>query len=308
MHQKYSTKTKTMSLPRPAVTAALIGLSAAVFYLILSTFANAEPPSEEWRTDLDAAITEANEEQQPVLVMFSAAWCPPCQMMKRDVLPQPEVKKSLESWVPVYIDTDKNGALANRYKATSIPTFVVLTSTGEELARFVGGMDAKIFRQRLDSLQENAIELGRVDSELKENTSDPKLLERKADVLADVGLTLIDPSRLEQSLQVYRQVVAADEKAAVKDDVAFLEALLQAMKRELEPAGQKLSAFAEQYPDSPRRPDALFWQAIIIAEQGNKERAGELLKQYVAQNAEGRYAAQAQDYIQSLDRPAGARG
>ena len=79
---------------------------------------------------LDAALAEAGRTNKHVLVDFSADWCPPC-VAKHDVWPDPAVERALAgSYVPLLIDVDRNGAVADQYSVRGIPTVLVLDSRG----------------------------------------------------------------------------------------------------------------------------------------------------------------------------------
>lgn len=100
--------------------------------------ARTAPPqsSIEWRTDLDSALAESRRTRKPILVDFSADWCPPCIAMKHDVWPHPDVEHALTtSYVPLLIDVDRNGAVADRYDVRGIPTVLVLDGEGRVVRR-----------------------------------------------------------------------------------------------------------------------------------------------------------------------------
>ena len=46
------------------------------------------PAETNWRSDLTAALENAAAQDKPVLAYFTAEWCPPCQIMKREVWPR----------------------------------------------------------------------------------------------------------------------------------------------------------------------------------------------------------------------------
>jgi thiol:disulfide interchange protein len=94
------------------------------------------PTRIEWYTDLEMALSEARQTNRPVLVDFTADWCPPCIAMKHDVWPDDNVERAvIGSYVPLLIDIDQDGAVAQRYGVEAIPSVLMLDGDGRVLRR-----------------------------------------------------------------------------------------------------------------------------------------------------------------------------
>ncbi|KUM73105.1 thioredoxin family protein [Streptomyces griseorubiginosus] len=85
-------------------------------------------------TDADFE-TEVIGSRLPVLVEFTADWCPPCRQMG-PVLTALAAEES-ERFRVVQLDVDTNSLTTNAYKVLSMPTFMLFRD-GEPVRSMVG--------------------------------------------------------------------------------------------------------------------------------------------------------------------------
>ncbi len=101
-----------------------------------------------WSQDSQAAFVSSGETGKPVLVLFTADWCGPCQVMKRDVLHDASVAAELsDRVVPLYADIDQPemNQLAGRYGVRGIPHLMLLDEQGNVLSSYGGARDPDTF-------------------------------------------------------------------------------------------------------------------------------------------------------------------
>ena len=95
----------------------------------------------------DADVLDA---QLPVLVDFTAAWCPPCRVMAPVLA---EIAADRPDLRVVALDVDASPATAARYDVLSMPTFV-LFAHGAPVGRLVGSRSKRRLVRELDELLE----------------------------------------------------------------------------------------------------------------------------------------------------------
>jgi thioredoxin 1 len=107
--------------------------------------------SPKFETNHQKAMAEAKKTGKPVILVFSASWCPPCQANKAKVYPADAVKPYHDKFVWAYLDADDpaNGSVAAKYKVNGIPHIQVIDAEGKALEKVIGGTSAEAFAKVL---------------------------------------------------------------------------------------------------------------------------------------------------------------
>jgi len=168
----------------PAILLLVVGLARV---------AGAEVPAG-WSTNYAATLSQAAAEHKPALVFFTASWCGPCQMMVRSTLPEPAVQQALSNFTRVAIDIDEQHDLASQHGIEAVPTFLLLTSAGDEVLRNTGFQAADDFvpwlTNGLSSAREAALHQALVRTNLAE--VDQLLASTNADATQQCARKLFD--------------------------------------------------------------------------------------------------------------------
>lgn len=103
--------------------------------------------SPDYVTNYKEAKKQSDATGKPLLLIFSASWCGPCQTNKKRLYPHEQIQPFHDEFVWTYLDIDKpeNARLAKQYRVNGIPSLHVISAEGKHLGSTGGSQRPRKF-------------------------------------------------------------------------------------------------------------------------------------------------------------------
>ena len=112
-----------------------------------------------WLDNIDSALVIAKNQEKPVMIDFTAAWCPPCKTMEDSTFSNGVVITKSRKFITVRIDVDEQRDVAieyngnaRKYGGIGIPNILFITANKERVKHIVGFHNADALFAVMDSV------------------------------------------------------------------------------------------------------------------------------------------------------------
>jgi thiol-disulfide isomerase/thioredoxin len=113
-----------------------------------------------WFHDLYEAHQVSAATGRPMLILFGAKWCHYCKELENTTLKNPQLVQYITSnFVPVHLDSDEDGRVAQILKAKPIPCTVVLSPDADLMGRSFGYQDVQHYSAELEKIRQRYVKL-----------------------------------------------------------------------------------------------------------------------------------------------------
>lgn len=110
-----------------------------------------------WSEDFPNAQAQAKKDGKPLLVLFTGSdWCPPCMQMEKDTFSKPAFAQFADKNLVRFVadqpmkkqlpasQVQQNEALSEKYGIRGVPTVILFSPEGKEIARHVGYLEGGV--------------------------------------------------------------------------------------------------------------------------------------------------------------------
>lgn len=101
-----------------------------------------QPPPGLPATTYDGLLRQAREQNKQMVLFFTSRSCPPCERMKKDVLPNTSVQQALGNYLYYVVNYETEPAMFQKFSVQATPTIMMIDGTERMVKQNTGYMAA----------------------------------------------------------------------------------------------------------------------------------------------------------------------
>lgn len=94
-------------------------------------------------TDYAEGLELAQQWEKPVLLFFTASWCPFSQQMLQQTFRDPQVARLSKQFICIHVDVEQNPIIARNHQVRAVPTVQILSPRRVLICRLNGYLSAQ---------------------------------------------------------------------------------------------------------------------------------------------------------------------
>ena len=239
-----------------------------VFIFLCGSVIYSESP---WGSSIQKGFETAKQDKKFVIVDVFADWCTYCLVLEKEIFPDPEVSRVLDSFVKVRLDGEEFPNLRKKYSIEGYPTILFLDGDGNYVTK-ISGLATKedILGISKRILQEPNIE-SYLKTELRRNVNNP-------DIHFRLGLLYFQNKEFEKAeLQFTETIQKSKAGSILKENAYFNLNLVKSIHGPKDSAAKSWKEFLALYPSSNRKITAKLYYGLTLKEAGELKLAKSIL-------------------------------
>jgi len=264
----------------------MVGVGALVAAAI-TLISSAEPQAAvaqgvDWQDiTVDQALERAEAENKRVFVKFDAEWCSYCRRLAEEVLDTAEGATLTEDVIAVSVDfdADENRAFVERYVVLGLPTSLVLSADGTQVARIQGYHGHDEWVAELEEGLSATDPVPALRAAYDAAPDDPEATLRLGEALLVRGSPAEGQALLERTTWIGGEAPDASAEA-----LFILGRYYHRVRRDPATSRHIWRELAARHPDSDWAGGAWWWYAKAQAELGQHALGLEVLRTRAQQN------------------------
>ncbi|MFM6930398.1 MAG: thioredoxin family protein [Bdellovibrio sp.] len=132
-----------------------------------------------YENNFEQILAMAKTENKKILVDFMAPWCPACIRLENETFGEESFQQATEEFIKVSVNADKkeNQIFLKQYGVPGMPTVLILSPEGAELARFLDFKPAATFAKEInDSKKGQLLTIAQLKKKAEAGDDDARVL------------------------------------------------------------------------------------------------------------------------------------